>query len=275
MKIESHVQIEDEGAEIVGLLAAESGMSRRRIKDAMQKGAVWHTGAKGTRRVRRQKQLSAGDQVHLYYDEDVLGEDPTPPELVSDEGAYSVWNKPYGMRSQGSKWGDHCTITRWAEGNLKPSRPAFIVHRLDRAASGLILVAHEKKIATRLSKLFETRSIEKRYRVLVHGKIEETDTPILIDQPIDGREARSRYQTLGYDEAAERSEVEIKIETGRKHQIRIHMASLGFPVVGDRLYGRLDDSEDLQLKAVSLSFVCPVENRRKVFEIDRGWSVRR
>ncbi len=52
---------------------------------------------------------------------------------------------PYGMLSQGSKWSDHCTIARFAQQHLTPERPVFIVHRLDRAATGLILIAHSKK----------------------------------------------------------------------------------------------------------------------------------
>ena len=100
---------------------------------------------------------------------------PVPQALlIEDLIDYSVWYKPYGMLSQGSKWSDHCTIARFAQKNLSNERPAFIVHRLDRAATGLILIAHSKKAAKALSSLFENRtiesnSLEKFYQIIVHG----------------------------------------------------------------------------------------------------------
>ena len=143
-------------------LVTATGFSRQNVKRAMQKGAVWLTRGKQTDRIRRVTKLAKpGDQVHLYYDEGILATVPTPCELISDEDAYSIWYKPYGVRSQGAKWGDHCTVYRWAEQHLEPQRPAFTVHRLDRAATGLILLAHTKGVATLLSKLFEQREIEK------------------------------------------------------------------------------------------------------------------
>ena len=116
----------------VDLLAGATGFSRQRIKQIMQKGAVWVTLASGgennAQRLRRAKKvLHPGDTLHLYYDEKILSEEPPTPELIADEGTYSVWYKPYGLRSQGSKWSDHCTIARWAETHLEPQRPAFVV----------------------------------------------------------------------------------------------------------------------------------------------------
>jgi len=98
-----------------------------------------------------------------------LSIEASPAILVEDCGDYSIWNKPSGMLSQGSKWGDHCTIYRWVEKNLQPERAAFVVHRLDRAATGLILLAHKKSVASQFSRLFEKREIYKRYLVKVKG----------------------------------------------------------------------------------------------------------
>ncbi|NOR36869.1 MAG: RNA pseudouridine synthase, partial [Woeseiaceae bacterium] len=126
----------------------------------MTHGAVWVTRGSNTQRLRRAKRaLRVDDEIHLYYNAEILAEVPAEPTLVADVDGYSVWNKPYGLRSQGSKWGDHCTVARWAERNLQPERPAFTVHRLDRAANGLILVAHSKKIAAALSELFRERKV--------------------------------------------------------------------------------------------------------------------
>jgi tRNA pseudouridine32 synthase/23S rRNA pseudouridine746 synthase len=203
----------------------------------------------------------------LYYDVKVLAEMPAEPALIADVGGYSIWNKPFGLRSQGSKWGDHCTVTRWAERHLTPERPAFTVHRLDRAASGLIVVAHAKKVAAALSKLFRERQVEKRYQAWVAGDFSSQPVPLRIEEPIDQKQAVSEISFARLESG--RSLVDIRIETGRKHQIRRHLADLGFPVVGDRLYGNgVADGCDLQLTASLLAFHCPVENQPVEYRLD-------
>ena len=242
----------------VALLHASTGLSKQRIKFAMAQGAVWLTRGRNTQRMRRAKRsLKAGDEVHLYYDAKILDELPAAPTLVADVGGYSVWQKPYGLRSQGSKWGDHCTVSRWAERNLTPERPAFIVHRLDRAANGLILVAHSKSIAAALSKLFRERKVEKRYQALVHGDFSKQPDPLRVESLVDDKDAVSEFSLCELKDGC--SLLDVRIETGRKHQIRRHLAELGYPIVGDRLYGSgEEDGVDLQLCAYLLAFHCPV-----------------
>ncbi len=262
-----HIAIETR-VSAVGHLAEATGLSRQRTKQAMQKGAVWLTRDGRTYRLRRAKKpVQPGDTLHVYYSERVLAEVPPRPLLIADEGVYSVWYKPYDLRSQGSKWGDHCTIHRWVEKNLRPQRPAFVVHRLDRAATGLMLVAHQKGTATQLSELFQNRTIEKRYRAISYNRFPPTPQPLTIDAEIDGRQARSHVTRLAYDAERDRSLLEVVIETGRKHQIRRHLAGMGFPVVGDRLYGQGEESEDLQLTASVLAFRCPVGDVEKEYRL--------
>ncbi len=271
-KLEIHIEIKDSDIVAIDQIADQCDLSKQRIKYAMKKGAVWLThGSEGdrgshTQRLRRaKKQLNVGDTLHLYYDEKLLAVEPPTAILIADEGDYSIWCKPYGMRSQGSKWSDHCTINRWVERHLTPERPAFLVHRLDRAASGIILVAHKKSAASALAKLFERREIDKRYRVIVHGRFGVY--PRTINSDIDDRAASSRVSLLNYDHEQDRSLLEVKIETGRKHQIRIHLAELGFPVVGDRLHGKEGDSEDLQLIAYRLGFVDPTSKEERSYQL--------
>ncbi len=260
-----HISLESRAPAAEHLTAA-TGLSGQRIKQAMQKGAVWLTRDSRTSRLRRAKKpLQPGDTLHIYYDEQILTSVPSPPWLIADEGAYSVWYKPYGMRSQGSKWGDHCTIHRWVESHARPQRPAFVVHRLDRAATGLMLLAHQKRTATRLAGLFENRTIDKRYRAVVHNCFPLTTQRQTIDTAIDGRQARSFVACLEYDPLRDRSLLEVVIESGRKHQVRRHLAGIGFPVVGDRLYGHPAEVEDLQLTACRLAFHCPVSGAEKQF----------
>ena len=150
-----HIEINCTDKTAVDILGESTELTKQAIKQAMTKGAVWLSRKQGTQRVRRaSKLLKPGDRLHIYYDEAVLEQHPACAVLISDEGLYSIWCKPYGMLSQGSKWGDHCTINRWIEKNLQPQRPAFIVHRLDRAATGLMIIAHQKKIAAYFSELF-------------------------------------------------------------------------------------------------------------------------
>ena len=243
----------------VDLLHQATGLPKTRIKSTMTQGAVWLTHGKTTQRLRRAKRMLAeGDEIHLYYDEKILAEVPSEPTLLADVSGYSVWLKPYGLRSQGSKWGDHCTVVRWAEQHLQPERPALTVHRLDRAASGLLLVAHSKSMAAALSKLFAEREIEKRYRAVVKGDLSQGAAYIRLEEPLDDKEAISEISFRQLSADGSRSLVDVRIETGRKHQIRRHLAALGHPVCGDRLYGAgLEDGIDLQLTAYLLAFHCP------------------
>lgn len=267
---ECHLDIDRCGNKLVEVLHIESGLSRQKLKQVMQKGAIWLTRKGHTRRVRRaETELKTDDRLHLYYDAAILQLEPSIPELVADEGEYSIWYKPYGVLCQGSKWGDHCTIQRWVEGHIQPQRPVFIVHRLDRAATGLIILAHSKNMATAFSHLFRQRKIVKRYRVIVEGEFPPSKT-ITVDQPVDDKWACSHLSRVEYDRESHRSLLDIRIETGRKHQIRRHCAGLGFPVVGDRLHGCAPaDSEDLQLCAWQLEFICPLSGQNKHYQLDQ------
>ena len=265
-KLERHVTV-SEPVVALDALRAETPLSAARLKLAMTRGAVWLTRGRRTQRIRRAKrELKAGDALHLYYDPRVLGLEPSPPVLVHDAGAYSVWDKPYGLLSQGSRWGDHCTLTRWAEQHAAPKRSAFIVHRLDRAARGLMVIAHEKRAAAALSAQFRHRRVLKRYAALVRGRLEIT-LPSRIEVPLDGREAVSTVLSQVPSSREEQSLVLVEIETGRRHQVRRHLAQLGSPIVGDRMYGPGAESTDLKLKAVRLEFECPTSREHRTYEL--------
>jgi len=270
---EAHVVIESPDDSPIDLLGQATGLSKQRIKLAMTQGAVWMTRGRNTRRLRRAKRaLRAGDEVHLYYDAAILAEVPPEPTLVADVGAYSVWCKPRGLRSQGSKWGDHCTVVRWAERHLRPERSAFTVHRLDRAASGLILVAHSRSMTAALSRLFRDREVDKRYRAVVAGDFSEQPAPVRVEDPIDEKNAVSHFSLVEVSDDRHCSVIDVQIETGRKHQIRRHLARLGYPIIGDRLYGSgVKDGADLQLTAYLLAFHCPVADKRIEYRLGDEW----
>ena len=265
---EFHAQVIDPSIPAAELLKQQSGLSKQQIKQAMKKGAVWISDADSShKRLRRvDKILKIGQQVHLYYDAQILGLQVDAAVLIADEGDYSVWYKPYGMLSQGSKWGDHCTINRWVEQNHHPQRPAFIVNRLDRAAQGLMLIAHTKSAASALSGLFAKRSINKQYTALVSGLFPEK---LLLDTPVGEKSAVSSASLLVYDLETKKSLVAVEIETGRKHQIRKHLSGVGFPIIGDRLYGPDIGDLAINLCLVSsyLAFKCPLTGTDKSYRL--------
>jgi len=267
---EKHVDVTETGLTAVDLLSDVTELSKQAIKQAMTKGAVWLTRGKNTQRLRRARRtLKKDDIVHLYYNPEILASIPTNAILIADEGDYSVWHKPYGLLSQGSKWSDHCTITRFASQHLEPERPAFIVHRLDRAATGLILVAHSKKATAALTDLFQKREINKQYQAIVQGQFPDSPKMLTLDTPIDDRAAISHIQLIKYSEKRNCSLVSVDIETGRKHQIRKHLSEAGYPILGDRLYGKeTTPTLNLQLTAVSLSFKCPLTHKSRRYELD-------
>ncbi len=253
----------------------DKALSKAQLKQATNKGALWLTRGKHTQRLRRLKKvMQLGDELHFYYNEVVLANGVNEAILISDEANYSVWYKPFGMLSQGSKWSDHCTIARFVNQHFADERATFIVHRLDKAATGLILIAHSKKAAQALTSMFENRttndnSLEKYYQIVVHGDYSINKQPQVITTDVDDKSAQSTFNFLRYDAAKNQSLVAVKIDSGRKHQIRVHAASTGFPVVGDRLHGiaEKNDSTDLQLCAVDLRFTCPITQQEHHFQL--------
>lgn len=242
-------------------------LSKAQIKQVMQKGAVWLTDKGKTKRLRRAKtQLKVGQELHLYYNAAALSNDFEQPVLIEDCGDYSLWYKPSGMMSQGSKWGDHSTIARFAELNLAPQRPSFLVHRLDRATQGIIIVAHSKQSVRALTALFEERQITKKYQALVTGEFVDEQ---VYKKDIDGRSAYTKVKPLRYCSVHDYSLLDVEIGTGRKHQIRRHLSDDGFSIIGDRLYGQVpsDADYDLQLCAYHLSFNCPLSGKAQQFEV--------
>ena len=262
--IEKKIPISTNNQALIDALHESSPLSKTLLKSALEKGCVWLQQGKKIKRIRRAKKpLKIGDILHLYYNEKILSSTAKTPELLVDKQDYSIWFKPAGVFSQGSKWGDHCALTRLVEKQLH--RDTYLVHRLDRATSGVMLIAHNKKMAKALSDLFAQRQINKTYLAIVLG---EFDSEFTINTPIDNKSAISHVQRIGYD--GERSLLRVKIETGRKHQIRKHLSDNGFPIVGDRLYGSANkhDPENLALQAISLEFICPLTQQPLHIELD-------
>ncbi len=269
MKIELKLSIDKSTADqtATDLLSAEAGLSKQKIKDAMSKGAAWiRRHNKARKRLRRVKEvLKPGDQIELYYDEALLNRIPPEPQCLHDAQGYSVWFKPAGLVAQGNDWSDHLALLRIAEQKLEPKRQTYLVHRLDRETSGLMLIAHNQGIAANLSGQFQQRKVNKHYRCEVLG---ETSKAGEITRKLDGKSAITRFERLNYNAESNTSWLDVEILTGRTHQIRRHLESIKHPVIGDPKYGCGNKNDaGLQLYAVLLAFDCPITKHPVRFEL--------
>jgi 23S rRNA pseudouridine1911/1915/1917 synthase len=209
--------------------------------------------------------------------------EPIPLEIIYEDEVLLVVNKPYGMvvhPGAGNKKGtmagallNHCGAIADTGDRLRPG----IVHRLDKDTSGVIVVAKNDRAMRSLSKQFRNRTVSKFYLAVVKGVVEydngEVGAPIsrsvvdrkkMIVEPASGREAKTIYHVLKRYEKY--TLLRIKLETGRTHQIRVHMQYLGHPVAGDRIYGRSTEVPRQLLHAEKIKFTHPGTLKNVEFE---------
>jgi pseudouridine synthase, RluA family len=168
------------------------------------------------------------------------------PEILFSDGFLLAVNKPAGMLSIPDRYDPDApvilSLLEKAYGKL------YVVHRIDKDTSGVLLFARDQETHKALNALFHSRAIEKSYLALVRGRTEEDewacDLPLLADADklhrsiVDkrrGKECFSRFETV--ERYEEYSLVRVKPETGRTHQVRVHCAASGYPIVADPLYG--------------------------------------
>ncbi len=260
MKLKIAHSVTEASPSCASVLTGLSGLSKQRIKDAMSKGAVTLKRGKQTKRIRRaETPVKVGDLVSLNYDDSLLSLKPPMISCLEDRMGYSIWFKPAGIISQGNQFGDHMSILRIIETQLHNKREVFPVHRLDRETRGLVIVAHNKKMAAILSEMFQQHKIEKYYQAIVLGQTPESGT---IDQPLDDKDAITHFSTIDLDPVRNTSRLDIRLETGRTHQIRRHLEAINHPIMGDPRYGEGNKNrQGLLLVAYRLVFTCPIRHQ--------------
>jgi tRNA pseudouridine32 synthase / 23S rRNA pseudouridine746 synthase len=248
-------------------------LNELQLKETAEKGGVWIQ-RKGKGKILRIRELSetlsTSDIIQLFYDPHVL-KLPTVESLecLFENDQYGIWLKPAGVVPQGSQASDHASVLRYVEKSKK--KEVFLVHRLDRETSGIMIVAYESKAAALLSDLFQKNKIYKQYQAIVLGEMPKGHKET-IRASLDDKEAITHIEVLSTKNNM--SLLTIRIETGRLHQIRRHLDFIGHPVIGDPKYGRGNKNKDgLRLVAQSLSFTDPWSKEARVFRLDSELSI--
>ncbi|REL36802.1 RluA family pseudouridine synthase [Thalassotalea euphylliae] len=198
-------------------------------------------------------------------------------DIIYRDDDLVVLNKQSGILSVPGRLAEHQDCLQHRVMSVLPT--ATIVHRLDMATSGIIVMALNKAAHVDISRQFEKRQTQKSYLARVYGQLDEpsgeVELPLICDWPnrpkqkVDhehGKKALTRYQLIRQE--SETALVELTPVTGRSHQLRVHMLALGHPIIGDRLYAHdqaLALSNRLQLHAHSLTFAHPVTKERLTF----------
>ncbi|MFD2165234.1 bifunctional tRNA pseudouridine(32) synthase/23S rRNA pseudouridine(746) synthase RluA [Thalassotalea euphylliae] len=211
---------------------------------------------------------------------DFIYRPPKSPYLsvVYQDDDIVVVNKPSGLLTVPGRLPEHQDCLENRVKSVLPS--ATIVHRLDMATSGVMIMALNKAAHVDISRQFEKRLTQKHYLAHIYGHPKEAqgevDLPLICDWPnrpkqkVDlehGKKALTQYQVLSSDE--ETSLVKLTPVTGRSHQLRVHMLALGHPIIGDRLYAHdmaLALGERLHLHAKFLRLTHPVSKKVMQFE---------
>jgi 23S rRNA pseudouridine1911/1915/1917 synthase len=263
------------GERLDRLAARRLDTSRNIIQRIIQEGLVWVDGevAGSSYKVR------GGERVVARLPERDLEPEEIPVPVLFEDEFLLVVEKPAGLvvhPGAGNPSGTlvNALLERGISGGEDPDRPG-IVHRLDRDTSGLMVVAKGEPAYSKLVEMMAGRRVRRGYRAVVVGEgLPETGT---VDSPVGrdpdnptlmtagvGRPAVTHFEVLR--EAGGHAMLRVQLETGRTHQIRVHLAAIGHPVYADPLYGTALPGRRLWLHAERLSFEHPVTGEHLSFE---------
>ncbi len=299
LPLEILVPTEDAGKRLDQFLVQHlAHVSRARVQELIQSGKITLNGvsAKASFKLRGGEHIS----IHGPAERPPLRaiSEAIPLDIVYEDDDLAIINKAAGMmvhagagatdneRNRGTLVNallHHFATLSGVGGDLRPG----IVHRLDKETSGLIVVAKNDESHRKLADQFSKREVKKTYVALVHGWMKKDSGTVtasisrdrvrrtrMTTRGLAGREAISHYRVVRRLESAfgKFTLIEVKIDTGRTHQIRVHMASLGHPVVGDRLYGAPAEIRNTQRpgKGIAIDSVSLPRNFLHAAELELG-----
>lgn len=266
-----------EGQRLDLALAQETGDARNQILKLIKSGSVRVNGVSAIAK----QQVKAGDRVEIDAPDEEAASAPPDLEILYDDDDVLVINKPAGLAVHLSESGNpQPTVADFAADqgveDDDEERPG-IVHRLDKDTSGVMVLAKNLLAKAFLQEQFKSRQVKKTYLALVQGRLPQGEAEIRLPigrsrkAPIKravvpgGRESTTHYKVIC--EFAGATLVEIDLQTGRTHQIRVHFGHIGHPVVGDTLYGDDKPPRTLHrqfLHAKELQFTTPSGKNVKI-----------
>ena len=280
--IELTVDPQDDGMRIDAYLRAHTEFSRSRVSALILEGAIC---VDGEVQVKPSFKVSEGQRIALSVPQtrpvDILPQD-IPLDILYQDADVVIVNKPCGMVVHPAAGNEDGTLVNallyhvhdlsGIGGEMRPG----IVHRLDKDTSGLILIAKNDRAHAALSEQFKARTMEKHYRAVAFGNFPEDSG--LIDAPIarhpvdrkkmaivpEGKPSQTEWKVMERLKGA--TYLDVHLLTGRTHQIRVHMHSIGHPLLGDKIYApniRMSvHIPRLMLHAYSLAFTHPTTGKR-------------
>ncbi len=249
--------------ELLQEMAPES--SKNRLRSWVETGRVSVDG-KAPKHINQI--INEGQEVTIGTKPKFLKEDL---KIIFEDEDLVVVDKPIGLLSVATDLEKERTVHSILKRRFH-NRMVYPIHRLDQETSGLLVFAYTKQAREHLKKQLEERTMQREYRALVHGHpgkgtwrcslAENTHMKVYVTKR--GKEAVTHFETLKKKGTC--SLLKVKLETGRKHQIRVQATHHGYPIVGDPKYGLPEDAgKNLQLRAVALAFTHPRTNKQMRF----------
>lgn len=272
---------ENETPQQLGRFLLKNGFSHRAIINCRHHGGMMLVNHK--RRYSKYLLHKNDEVIFILGDEkenEFLKPTNLPIDIVKENKDYLIVNKPAGVLSIPSRYEDDSAIVNrllYYFKEKKITAKPHIITRLDKDTSGLVLVGKNSVAHDRFSRLDKDELI-KKYHAIVHGNFAENELSGSIDKPIgkkdntvkryivaNGQKAITEYRVLKQVSGA--SLVELRLLTGRTHQIRVHMQAIGHPLFGDPLYGIKDDFMRQALNCFLLEYVDPFDHKHQKIEI--------